>query len=141
MGTIAQKYRGGHRLDGASISATMPSPVEASRGGAVGRITPRDASGPSRLDRELGIREELAQGISPLRKIPRQGEPCQFAVDLVVLVDDGVAVRHGESPNDDPSQKHRLTADVVIQAGLQPAVFDEVDMSTENRFEQPLEPD
>jgi hypothetical protein len=46
-----------------------------------------------------------------------------------------------KSPNDDPSQQHRLTADVVIQAGLQPAVFDEVDMSTENRFEQPLEPD
>lgn len=42
-------------------------------------------------------------------------------------------------PIHDPSQQHRLSTDVHINAGLQSAVLNDVYVSSEYRFEQLLE--
>lgn len=40
-----------------------------------------------------------------------------------------------------PSEQHRLTADVVVQLGLEPAVVEQVDLKTEHVLDELLEPD
>jgi hypothetical protein len=52
------------------------------------------------VERTLGLAKEALQGDFPLGQISRERQPGQFAVDLVVLVDDEVAVRDGQRPVD-----------------------------------------
>lgn len=155
------------------------------------------------VDERLRLLEQRLKRRIPLRQVHRQRHPGPFAVDLVVLMDQDVAVRHRSRPPDavggelvelreavgcfaefsssksrrllagghrrdrrpfpwrgsrrrapaipgcgatpwrpcDPSQQHSLSTDVVVEAGLEPAVVDQVDLASEHLLEQHLELD